>query len=78
MKLDRSMYYYTPVKDDSEVENKLRSFLEGRLCNRGCPEYYKRIRREGLIWNHKRVERVYRKDGPGQAAQSQKADPQSG
>ena len=63
MELDRSMYYYTPVKDDSEVENKLRCFLEGRLCNRGCPEYYKRIRREGLIWNHKRVERVYGKMG---------------
>jgi putative transposase len=56
------MYYYQPVKDDSEVENKLREYGE-KLPARGFPEYYKRIRREGLLWNHKRVRRVYRKLG---------------
>ena len=56
------MYYYQPVKDDSEVENKLREYGE-KLPARGFPEYYKRIRREGLQWNHKRVRRVYRKLG---------------
>ena len=34
-----------------------------KLPARGFPEYYKRIRREGLEWNHKRVRRVYRKLG---------------
>lgn len=62
--LDRSMFYYQSVKDDSEVEARLNGFVESKiLCNRGCPEYYKRLRREGLPWNHKRVERIYRKMG---------------
>jgi len=56
------MYYYEQVKDDSEVEEKLRMYGE-KLPARGFPEYYKRIRREGLKWNHKRVRRVYRKLG---------------
>lgn len=60
--LDRSMYYYESVKDDSEVEQKLRWYAE-QLPTRGFPEYYKRIRREGLVWNRKRVKRVYTKLG---------------
>jgi putative transposase len=60
MSLDRSMYYYDSIKDDSEVENKLREYAE-KLPARGCPEYYKRIRKEGFGWNHKRVERIYKK-----------------
>lgn len=62
MNLDRSMFYYVSVKDDSEVENKLLEYAE-KLHNYGFPEYYKRIRKEGKIWNHKRVRRVYRKLG---------------
>jgi len=58
------MYYYESVKDDTEVENKLREYAGRKLLqNRGFPEYFKRIRKEGLIWNHKRVERVYKKLG---------------
>jgi putative transposase len=58
------MFYYESTRDDREVENKLNSYIENKLlCNRGCPEYYKRRRREGIQWNHKRVERVYRKMG---------------
>ena len=64
LQLDRSLFYYQPVKDDSAVEAKLSGYLENKvLCNRGCPELYKRMRREGLPWNHKKVERVYRKMG---------------
>jgi|GEM_PF-1506780 hypothetical protein len=54
-----SMYYYTPVKDDSAVEEKLWWYAE-KLPARGFPEYYRRMRKEGLGWNHKRV---YRKLG---------------
>jgi putative transposase len=64
VELDRSLYYYRSVRDDSEVESKLSSYVDTKvLCNRGCPEYFKRIRREGYVWNHKRVERVYRNMG---------------
>ena len=56
------MYYYESINNDAEVEEKLRMYAE-KLPARGFPEYYKRIRREGLEWNHKRVRRVYRKLG---------------
>lgn len=56
------MYYYESVKDDSEVEEKLK-YYAGKLPARGFPEYFKRMRREGLQWNHKRVRRVYKKLG---------------
>ncbi len=62
MNLERSGYYYESEKDDSEVEAKLRWYAEKLPC-RGFPEYYKRIRKEGLVWNHKRVKRVYIKLG---------------
>jgi putative transposase len=50
----RCMYYYESVKDDSEVEEKLCWYGE-KLPARGFPEYFKRIRGAGLVWNHKRV-----------------------
>lgn len=62
IELDRSMYYYESIKDDSDVEAKLRWYGE-KFPTRGFPEYFKRIRKEGLIWNHKRVKRVYKKLG---------------
>ena len=60
--LVRCMYYYESVKDDSDVEAKLQWYGE-KLPSRGFPEYFKRIRGEGLVWNHKRVRRVYLKLG---------------
>ena len=56
------MYYYESVRDDSEVEIKLQWYGE-KFPARGFPEYFKRIRKEGLVWNHKRVRRVYMKLG---------------
>ncbi len=44
------------------MEDKLRYYAE-KLPSRGCPEYTKRIRKEGYKWNHKRIERVYTKLG---------------
>jgi putative transposase len=60
--LERSGYYYQSVRDDSAVEDKLREYAI-KLPTRGCPEYTKRIRREGFLWNHKRIERIYVKLG---------------
>jgi len=56
------MYYYQSTKDDSVVEDKLCWYAE-HYPARGFPEYFKRIRKEGHIWNHKRVKRVYLKLG---------------
>lgn len=60
--MDRSTYYYQYRKDDGVLEERLLYYAE-RLPTRGCPEYTKRIRKEGYHWNHKRIERVYVKLG---------------
>lgn len=57
--LHRSQWYYQVTKDDSEVIDKLNDYAE-KLPTYGFDEYYWRIRKEGLIWNRKRVLRVYR------------------
>ncbi|MEK6513644.1 IS3 family transposase [Myroides odoratimimus] len=57
--LCRSMWYYQSKKDDTEVIDKLSELAE-QYPTRGFDEYYHKIRREGLIWNRKRVLRVYR------------------
>jgi putative transposase len=53
------MWYYQAKKDDSEVVAKLTELAED-LPTRGFDVYYNRIRTEGLVWNRKRVLRVYR------------------
>jgi len=53
------MWYYQSKRDDSEVIDKLNAMAE-RWPHRGFNEYYGRIRNEGLVWNRKRVLRVYR------------------
>jgi putative transposase len=60
--LPRSMFYYKSIKDDSEVEKKLLGFAENK-STRGFEHYYGLIRNEGLVWNHKRVKRIYNKLG---------------
>lgn len=57
------MFYYERCpKDDSEVEQKLQE-LADKKPTRGLGHYFGLIRNEGLIWNHKRVERIYKKLG---------------
>ncbi len=56
--LSTSAAYYKSRKDDSEVIARLQSLAE-KYPTRGFGVYYGRIRNEGLIWNHKRVKRVY-------------------
>jgi len=52
------MYYYQPVKDDSETISKLQQLSES-YPTEGQDLYYSRIRQQGLLWNYKRVRRVY-------------------
>lgn len=56
------MWYYISKRDDTEVENKLNEYAE-LLPTYGFDEYYWRLRKEGYIWNRKRVLRIYRKMG---------------
>ena len=56
--LPKSMYYYNKTKDDSQTIKKLQELAE-KHPSEGQDLYYGRIRREGLIWNYKRVRRVY-------------------
>jgi len=65
------MYYYSPIRDDGAVEEKLRWYAE-HYPARGFPEYFKRIRKEGFIWNHKRVRRVYKKLGMSHRCKSKR------
>lgn len=52
------MYYYKKIKDDNSTILKLQELAE-KYPTEGQDLYYRRIRREGLIWNYKRVRRVY-------------------
>jgi putative transposase len=56
--LSQSAAYYKSRKDDSAVIAKLQSLAQ-QHPTRGFGVYYGRIRNEGLLWNHKRVKRVY-------------------
>lgn len=57
--LHKSAWYYQGHKDDEAVVQKLQALAE-RYPTRGFKDYFGKIRNEGLIWNRKRVLRVYR------------------
>ena len=59
MQLQRSVWYYQSHRDDREVIEKLQALAE-LYPTRGFDDYYGKIRNEGLVWNRKRVLRVYR------------------
>lgn len=60
--LDRKTSYGKSIKDDSELEEKLKEYAE-LYPTRGFDWYYLKTRLEGHKWNRKRVLRVYRKLG---------------
>jgi putative transposase len=57
--LHRSLWYYQSKKDDTEVIAKLQQYAE-LYPTRGFDDYFGKIRNEGLVWNRKRVLRIYR------------------
>jgi putative transposase len=59
MDLSRSVYYYKSHRDDRLVIDKLQTMVEQRPTE-GFWKMYYRIRKEGLLWNHKRIHRVYK------------------
>jgi putative transposase len=62
--LRRASYYYKPktARDDSNVVHRMRQLVE---TNRsiGLPMLHVILRREGLVRNHKRTERIYQEQG---------------
>ncbi len=61
--LPRASYDYKPVvKNDDELREKIRELAYQRK-RFGCPRIHLLLRREGLIINHKRTERIYREEG---------------
>ena len=58
MDIHRSYYYYREKRDDTEVEEAIRSASEH---GDGFWKIFERLRREGRTWNHKKVYRVYKK-----------------
>ena len=61
--LPRASYDYRPVaKRDDELREKIRELAHQRR-RFGCPRIHLLLRREGLVVNHKRTERIYREEG---------------
>ena len=61
--LSRASYDYKPItKKDTDLREKIREMAHQRK-RFGCPRIHLMLRREGLIINHKRTERIYREEG---------------
>ena len=69
--MPKSLYYYKPIKDDKLVIAKLQKLAENKP-NEGQDKFYWRIRNEGIIWNYKRVRRVYLKLGMNKRKRAKK------
>jgi len=61
--LSRTAYVYHPdVGDDTELRHRLRE-LAGQRRRFGSPRLHVLLKREGLVVNHKRTERIYKEEG---------------
>lgn len=58
VQLPKSMFYYRSVRDDRPVIEKLMD-LSQKHHREGQDKLYERIRSEGIVWNYKRIRRVY-------------------
>jgi putative transposase len=54
--------YQPQAADDRALRQRLRD-LAGQRKRFGCPRLHVLLRREGLVINHKRTERIYREEG---------------
>lgn len=57
-----TMHYKSKKKDDSEIRGRLKELAQQRR-RFGSPRLHILLRREGLIINHKRTERIYQEEG---------------
>jgi putative transposase len=59
----RASYVYQPKgKDDEVLRLRLKELAEQRR-RFGCPRLHVMLKREGVVINHKRTERIYREEG---------------
>jgi putative transposase len=63
VELDRNTLRYRSRRpDDRLLRKRIREIAEAKR-RYGCPRIYVRLRREGWMVNHKKVERLYREEG---------------
>lgn len=60
--IHRKTYHYHPRADRNEALRKRLRELSERYSRYGSPMLYLLLRREGMVVNHKRVERLYREE----------------
>ena len=61
--LSRASYdYISRRRDDVELRERIRE-LAHRRKRFGCPRIHLMLRREGIVVNHKKTERIYREEG---------------
>jgi putative transposase len=62
--LQRSSFYYRSrtTRDDSKVIGRIKALIDAHKSI-GLPMLHDILRREGLVVNHKRTERIYRQQG---------------
>ena len=61
--LSRASYDYKPIADrDDKLRERIRELANQRR-RFGCPRIHILLRRERLVINHKRTERIYREEG---------------
>ncbi len=58
--LSKSVFCYKPrSKDEALIRQRMKEIAEKRT-RFGCPRIHVLLKREGLVKNHKRTERIYR------------------
>jgi putative transposase len=63
-RISRTAYRYKPVRagDESELVSRVRKLAHRHRCY-GSPMIGKLLRREGMVVNHKRIERIWGQEG---------------
>jgi len=61
--IHRSSYQYRGRKqNDGALRERLRELAQ-KQRKKGCPHFHRLLRREKLVVNHKRTERIYKEEG---------------
>lgn len=60
-KISKTSYRYKSVKDDSVLRSRMKELAQERH-RYGCPRLHFLLKKEGLVENHKRTERIYREE----------------